>query len=451
MLRRKVWKDLERWKKESRRTAAALIGARQIGKSTIARAFAMENYRQFIEINFINDEQAKAIFESRNADEILTSISAYTRKEIISGNTLILLDEIQECPSARTAIKFLVENGRCDYIETGSLLGIKYREIQSYPVGFEEIIPMFPLDFEEFLWAVSLPEPVLKTLENCFQNRKTVPEAVHHTMLQLFQTYMVVGGMPAVVQDYVDHRDIASVNRIQNSILDLYRLDVSKYAPDKDKNKIRNIFDSIPSQLDAKNNRFRLASQGKHARIVHYEEAFLWLEESGIGLVCYNTSAPVLPLQLNAKRSLFKLYFCDTGLLCAFFGGTVQYQLLEGNTDINSGALLENVFAQSLHSAGFPLYYYDSKKIGELDFVIADQQEVDVLEIKSGNTFQNHRALNNARRISDWKFRNLIVYCKSNVHEEDGILYLPLYMIMFYRENKPESMIWDIDLSNLLS
>ncbi len=450
MLKRKVWKKLEEWKKQKRRTALALIGARQVGKSTIAREFGKANYRQVIEINFINEPAAAQIFEERNAKDILIALSAFTQQEIIKGDTLILLDEIQECPNARTAIKFLVEEGSCSYIETGSLLGVNFKEVTSYPVGFEEIVPMFPLDFEEFLWGLDMPQKVIDQLRTYYENESSVPESLHNTFTSLFLSYLVIGGMPAVVQSYADNKNLIEVNRIQKNILDLYRLDISKYAPDGDKNKIRNVFDSIPSELDSKNNRFKMSSLGKNARVSRYENTFMWLEEAGVGLACFNTSSPTAPLEQNAKRSLFKLYFCDTGLLCAFFGQTIQFELIQGNAGINSGSILENVFAQSLRSKDFPLFYYDSKKIGELDFLIQNGQKIDLFEIKSGNNYRTHRAMNNALACREWTFGKKIIFCKGNVEKDGEILYLPWYMIMFYTKNEPESLIWNVDISSLL-
>lgn len=450
MLKRKVWQRLEDWLKQERKTALALIGARQVGKSTIAREFGKENFEQLIEVNFLNDASASQVFQEKNAQEILTALAAYTRQEIIPGHTLILLDEIQECPAARTAIKFLVEEGSCRYIETGSLLGVNFKEVASYPVGFEEIVLMFPLDFEEFLWGLGMPAGVIEQLQHYFTEKIPVPESLHTTFISLFLSYMVVGGMPAVVQSYVNKRDLIDVNRIQKSILDLYRLDIAKYAPDGEKNKIRNVFDAIPSELDGKNNRFKMSSLGPNARVSRYENTFMWLEEAGVGLVCFNTAAPVMPLEKNAKRSLFKLYFCDTGLLCAFFGQSVQFELIQGNAGINSGAILENIFAQSLRAKEFPLFYFDSKKIGELDFVVQNGQAIDLFEIKSGNNYHTHRAMNNALACKDWKFRKKLIFCKGNVEEDGEILYLPWYIIMFYTRPEPDSLIWDIDISALL-
>lgn len=450
MLKRKIWKTLLDWKERNGNTALAILGARQVGKSTTAREFGRNEFEQLIEINFIDNAKAKNLFKEKNAKDILQAIEAYTRISIIPGKTLILLDEIQECPAARTAIKFLVEEGSCRYIETGSLLGVNFSEVQSYPVGFEETALMFPLDFEEYLWGLKMPEHILLTLKNHYDNETSIPESVHQTFLNLFYTYLVVGGMPEVVQSYVDNKNLLDVYRIQKNIIDRYRLDVTRYAPASEKIKILSIFDQIPSELDNKNKRFMMSSINKNARVSRYENTFLWLEESGIGLACYNTSAPIKPLEKNAKRSLFKLFLCDTGLLCAFFNESIQLDLIQGAAGINSGSILENSFAQALRSKELPLFYYDSKKIGELDFVVQNGSSIDIFEIKSGNNYKDHKALNNAMKCKDWKFRKKIIFCKGNIERNDEILYLPWYLIMFYEKEQLSNSVWDVDFSELL-
>lgn len=371
MLKRKIVDSLNRWKNNKHKKACCILGARQIGKSTSIREFGKQNYQQVIEINFIEDPKATTIFEGKlNERTLLENITAYTQKTIVRQNTLLILDEIQECPNARTAIKFLVEGGTIDIAETGSLLGVRYKEVRSYPVGFEKIINMYPLDFEEFLWAVGVPLETIDVLRTCYEKRMAPTSAIHETMMQLFFSYMIVGGMPEVVQDYINHYDLARVKMLQTDIIQLYRQDISKYAQGNEKIKIKDIFDSIPSQLDQKNRRFKLSKLDKNGRMNRYENAFLWLQEAGVALACLNTKAPVYPLKLNTKRNLFKLYLNDTGLLCSMLGN-IQFELLQGNTSINQGSILENMFAQCFASKNRSLYYYDSKTI-ELDFLLEE-------------------------------------------------------------------------------
>lgn len=452
MLKRKITKTLREWKESGAKQALNIIGARQIGKSTAVRAFGKENYAAFIELNFIEQPDAVNVFKGRNgAEEILENLTAFTRQSIVPGDTLILLDEIQECPEARTAIKFLVEDGRAHYIETGSLLGVKVQDIHSYPVGFERIVHMYPMDFEEFLWAVGMPEETISLLKNCYEKLIPVADVIHQSLLRQFYLWMAVGGMPEVVSTFVQTHDMARVASLQSDILRMYELDITKYAERSQRVRILDIFHAIPSQLDDKNRRFLFNSLQKGLRFRNLENSFLWLSEAGISLPCYNTSAPLSPLRLNEKRSLFKLYFCDTGLLCTMAGYPTAYSVMNGDIHVNLGAILENAFAQSLASKqnGADLFYFDNKKI-ELDFLVQNGNKCDVLEIKSGNSWTSHTSLNNALNTPDWDIDKAIVFCKGNVEKKNNIVYLPLYMILFYEpttvKNASNTIPADMDL-----
>lgn len=451
MLKRKAYQKLLEWKNGEKRKALCIIGARQIGKTTIVRNFAKEQYENFVEINFLIDENAKTIFsDSLDADTIITNLTAYVRTPMEPGKTLILLDEIQECPNARTAIKFLVEDGRFDYIETGSLLGVRYKEVRSYPVGFEEIYHMYPMDFEEYLWANGVQHSTIDTLKTCFENIMPISESVHITLNKLFLSYIVVGGMPSIVQTYVDTHDIGKVIANQNEIIELYRLDISKYAVGADKIKIKAIFDSIPSQLNNKNRRFILSSIDEHGRQNRYANSFEWLAEAGVALPCYNVTEPQPPMQMNEKHSLFKLFMADTGLLCAACMENIQFDILQGKVEVNLGSVLENVMAQQIKSNGFQLHYYDSKKYGELDFVIQNGMKTDLIEVKSGNNYKSHSALDKVSAVENWRFGKKYVFCKGNIGKENDVIYLPWYMVMFYKHSQVEkNMLYEVDISNL--
>lgn len=452
MLRRKAYQDLLKWKNGTKGKALCIIGARQTGKTTLIREFGKNEYEHFAEINFVTDKKAADVFSGKlTAEEIITNMTAYLQKPLEARKTLILFDEIQECPEIRSAIKFLVEDGRFDYIESGSLLGVRYKDIKSYPVGFEQMLSMYPLDFEEYLWANGVQEQTIFYLRECYEHKEKVSESVHETLCKLFYSYLVVGGMPQNVQIYVDTHDIAKVILNQRSILDLYRLDIARYASENEKLKIKAIFDSISAQLNEKNRRFKINSIHPDARILRYEDSFNWLADAGVALPCYNVTEPQTPLQLNEKRNLFKLYMNDVGLLCASCMENIQFDLLMGNVDVNMGSILENAFAQNLKSNGFELHYYDSKKIGELDFVLQKGLHTELVEIKSGNDFKKHLAMDHAMKVEQWKFEKNIVFSKSNVEEDGEILYLPWYMILFYKqEREPEKMIYEIDLSGLV-
>lgn len=449
MLKRKAWEILDEWRKAKRKKALLITGARQIGKTTLVRDFAARNYDAFAELNFLESPRAQDIFAGDlDAGTIISNMTAYLRTPLKPGRTLVLFDEIQECPAARTAIKFLVEDGRFDYIETGSLLGVKTQEVASYPVGFEERLQMFPLDFEEFCWANGVQAGTIDLLRSCFEQRSYVNDSVHETMLKLYYAYLVIGGMPEVVQRYVDTDDVAQAMRLQEDLLALYRVDIAKYADEK--TKVREIFDAIPSQLDDKNRRFVLADLKKSARQDRYSSSFLWLADAGVALPCYNVTAPVAPLRQNEKHGLFKLFMCDVGLLCAASMGDIQFDLLKGDLTVNMGSIMENVVAQELKAHGFSLDYFNAKRYGEVDFIVQDGSAVVPIEVKSGNDWKSHRALDNVLSVEEWGLSNGYVLCKGNVAQEGKLTYLPLYMTMFLKpRSKRDALVYKVDLSAL--
>lgn len=451
MLYRKAYQKLFDWKSQTNKKALCITGARQIGKTTLIRAFGKENYEHFVELNFITDEKAQLIFEgSLDANSIITNLTAYIRQPLTPGKTLILFDEVQACPNVRTAIKFLIEDGRFDYIESGSLLGVRYKEVRSYPVGFEELYRMYPMDFEEYLLANGVQESTITYLRDCFRTKAPVSDSVHNTLQKLFQSYIVVGGMPQVVQTYIDTHDIGRVIENQKDILEQYRLDIAQYAENNDKLKIKAIFDSIPSQLNDKNRRFILNHIDENGRQNRYADSFRWLSEADVALACYNVNEPQPPLQLNEKHNLFKLFLADTGLLCASCMENIQFPILNGDLTINMGSVLENIVAQQIKANGFSLNYYDSKKHGELDFIIQNGTHIDLVEVKSGNDYKKHNALDRVLSVENWNIQNAYVLCSGNLETEGKITYLPWYMTMFLMPEKIETgTIYEIDLSGL--
>ena len=447
MLERKVTNRFLEWKNSGNKKALLVTGARQIGKTRAIREFAKKFYESCLEINFIDTPSAMSIFDGDlDADTIITALTAFSNQPLEKGKSLIFFDEIQECPRARTAIKFLVEDGRFDYIESGSLLGVNYKEVPSYPVGFEQAIQMFPMDFEEFCWANGLQKETLSYLQKCHENLQSINDAVHQKMLQLVLYYMVVGGMPAVVQNFVDSHDVAKSVQMQKDILALYRQDITKYSK-TDKIRIKDIFDRIPSELNSKNHRFMLSDIDKNARMNRYESSFVWLSDAGVTLPCYNVREPVAPFELNELRNLMKLFLNDTGLLCAMSTGNVQFDILQGKLDINLGSILENLIAQCLVANGFSLRYFDRKNLGELDFIIQKGNGAVALEIKSGKDYHRHAALDNVIANKEWKLQKGLVFCIGNIETAGKITYLPLYMIQFLKqEAMPESLVVQVDI-----
>ncbi|WP_298068366.1 AAA family ATPase [uncultured Mailhella sp.] len=447
MLRRQFYDILLKWKENPKKKALLVTGARQIGKTSLIRQFGRERYRRFVELNFLETPRAAEIFRAgRDADTVLLGLTALLGVSLIPGETLIFFDEIQECPEARTAIKFLVEDGRCDYIESGSLLGVNSGEAVSYPVGFEEIRQMFPMDLEEFAWANGIGSEVIEALRYAFETGTAVTPAVHESMLRLFQGYVVTGGMPAVVQEFVSSRDMGRVVSLQRDILRLYRLDITKYAR-SGREKIRDIFDRIPAQLSDKNRRFMLSSIDKTARIRRYEESFVWLCDAGAALPCYNVNEPVPPLRFNEQRTLFKLFMGDTGLLCAAGLENVQFDILNGDLSVNMGGILENVFAQMLVRNGFPLWYFTRQKYGEVDFLLQKGRKCLPVEIKSGRDYRRHAALDHLLDAAAWGLDSACVFCRGNVEIAGRVRYLPWYMGMFLKQEERPS--FRVDFSSV--
>jgi predicted AAA+ superfamily ATPase len=419
------------WKNDESKVALLVKGARQIGKTTSVREFGKAHYKRFIEINFEETPTARRAFDGNlYAREIILNLSAMGYGPFVAGNTLVFFDEIQSCPNARTALKFLVQDGSCDYIASGSLLGINYKEVSSFPVGYEEQIDMFPLDFEEFMWARGVTEDVVGALQEAYDSLTPVPESFHEAVMKLYREYLIVGGMPKAVTTFLANSDFAKTLRVQNIILGSYRDDIAKYA-DKDKDKAKAVFDAIPEQLGKQNKRFVLSALEKGASTRKYEQATMWLAEAGIAYHCFNVAALELPLSFTEKRNLYKLYMLDTGLLCAMAMDGIQEAVLAGDIRINEGAVAENTVAAELAKCGIPLYYYDKKSRLELDFVVKDAGRISIVEVKSGKDYRRHAALNNAYADNTDRINRRIVLCRGNVAVADnGVIYLPLYMAM---------------------
>jgi len=433
--------------------ALLLTGARQTGKTFSIRRVASEIFENMVEVNFIESPEAKAIFSSpRDAQEILLRLSAFAREPMVPGKTLIFLDEVQECKDIVTAIKFLVDEGSYRYVMSGSLLGIELQDVRSIPVGYMSVLEMYPLDLEEFALAVGVGADVISHLQDCFEQVAPVDDFIHQRLLELMRHYLLVGGMPAVVQTYVDTNNVRNIVKAQQDIINAYKLDISKYAKDK-KLQIDEIYDLIPSELNAKNKRFILKELNKKARFHRYENDFLWLKDAGVAIPVYNVEEPTLPLLLGKQRNLFKLFLSDVGLLAAMYGNQIQMRLFGGDVNINNGAIYENFVAQELCAHGLAanhsLYYFNSKKQGELDFVIEYNNRVLPLEVKLGKDYARHNALSNVLSNADYDIPRALVLCQDNVHTKGKITYLPIYMTMFLKRQQPTEQTLKFDPSGL--
>jgi len=448
MLNRKIYKQLEEYYKQNKK-ALLLTGARQTGKSFSIRHFGTTNFDSFVEINFLENPDAKDIIsDAKDSNDILMRLSVLTDKPLIEGKTLIFFDEVQECPEIVTAIKFLVEEGSYQYILSGSLLGVELNDLRSEPVGYMDVKELFPLDLEEFFMALGVGSNIIDNVRLAWQQKKPVDSFVHGKLMDLFRLYLIVGGMPAVVQKYIDTNNLQEVQNEQQSIIRLYKRDIAKY----DKNNklyLEEIFDMIPAELNAKNKRFILKNLNENIKFSRYENSFIWMKDAGVALPTYNVEEPVVPMMLSRSRNLFKLYQSDIGLLAAQYADGIQLRILANSDDINFGSVYENAVAQELHSHGFDLYYFNSKKQGELDFVIEKDGKVVPIEVKSGKDYQRHNALSNVMENKDYGIEQAYIFCNDNVRESGRLLYLPIYMVMFLERQTPINIVYKVDLSGL--
>ena len=433
MLVRKIEKILEKFFDKKNRKALLITGARQVGKTYTIERFAKEHFKHYVKINFIENKEAVSIFENvSDAKELLLRISVFAGKDLVPNETVVFFDEVQECREIATAVKFLVEEGSFRYILSGSLLGVDLKDIRSVPVGYMDIIEMYPLDFEEFLTANGISQRVFDALRDAFENKTPVDPVVHSKLMEFFRLYLVVGGMPAVVQKYLDTNNIAEVVDEQKSIVTLYKKDIAKYDP-ANKLYLEDIFELIPSELNAKNKRFLLKNLNENQRFSRFANSFVWLKDAGVALPVFCVSEPKTPLLLSKTTNLFKLFLADTGLLASMYMNGIQRKILANELDINFGSVYENVAAQELKAHGFDLYYFNSKKQGELDFVIEQNGEIVPVEIKSGKDYAKHAALSNVCKNPDYGIRNAFVFHNGNVEQNGKITYYPVYMLMFVK------------------
>lgn len=449
MLKRKIEAGIEHFF-ETQRKALLITGARQIGKTYSIRQYARKHNVNLVEINFLENENAKKLFEGASSSkDILVRISALTDVPLKEGETLIFFDEVQECKEIVTAIKFLVEAGKYQYILSGSLLGVELKDIRSVPVGYMDIMEMFPLDFEEFCGANGVSEKVIARLQECFEKRTVVDAVIHEKMMEMFRLYLIVGGMPDAVNTFLATNDLKRVEEIQRGIIRLYKKDIAKYDPDN-RLYLEEIFNLIPSELNGKNKRFIMKKLNENFKFSRYENSFIWLKEAGVALPVYCASAPEAPLLLSKSTNLFKLFASDVGLLAAMYMNGLQIRILNKETDINFGSIYENAVAQELHAHGLDLYYFNSKKMGELDFLIEYKGSVLPLEIKSGKDYTRHVALNNVLATANYTIEEGMVFSSNNVKTEGKVIYYPIYMIMFLqKEENVKSMIYAPDFSAL--
>ena len=446
-MKRKIYNKLLEWKQESNGEYALLIdGARRVGKSYIVRQFAEKEYRSCVILDFnLVSKSIKDLFENDldNLDRFFMYLSNYTGKTLYTRDTLIVFDEVQQYPKARAAIKYLVKDGRYDYIETSSLISIK-KNVEGIVIpSEEEHIKMFPMDFEEFLWAMG-EEMLMPFIKDCFERKKPLGQLMHRRAMDYFRLYMIVGGMPQAVEKYVETRDFAKVDKLKRRILDLYRSDISKYAKGYD-TKVKSIFEEIPSQLQKHEKKFRLSALKEGARARDYETAFFWLDDAMIINSCYNTTEPNVGLNLNKDTNTMKCYMADTGLLIshAFDANEIVSEdlyrkILLDKLEMNSGMIVENIVAQMLRTAGHKLFFYSNASMTdkdsrmEIDFLIAKSKittrhNISPIEVKSSARYTLTSLRKCIAKYGSYLSSAYVIH-PADLKEEDNIIYLPLYM-----------------------
>ena len=446
-MKRKIYEELLKWKKEKQGKTAILIdGARRVGKSYIAELFAQENYKSYILVDFSRVPQIiKDLFDNYLDDlnYLFTYLSGYYGKKLYERESIIIFDEVQFCPKARGAIKHLVADGRYDYIETGSLISIK-KNVKDILIPSEEHqIKMYPMDFEEFMWALG-NDTLMDFIKKCYNSKTPLNQALHRKAMDYFKEYLIVGGMPQAVKLYSETRDFERVDETKREILRLYREDIRKFA-DEVSLKVEQIFDEIPAQLQKHEKKFNLAALDVNARYREYYGAFYWLADAGLANIAYNTTEPNIGLRLTMEGSSFKCYMFDTGLLISMafdekglVDEEIYKKILFDKLSFNEGMILENVVAQMLVSAKRNLYFFsrsdreNSSEKMEIDFLIAknkitSKHNITPIEVKSGKNY-TYSSLNKfQRKFKDFLNEPIIIH-QEDLKEENGILYLPIYM-----------------------
>ena len=435
MLVRKISREIEHWIDNSQK-ALIIYGARQVGKTYIVRSVLEARGEDYVEFNLIRDKSALEVLHGfTSVDDLILKLSLLSEKPLTPYKTFIFFDEIQEYPEIVTTIKFLVEDGRFRYILSGSLLGVEIKNIKSAPVGYLQSLTMYPLDFEEFLQLFRVDKKIMDGLKDCYTKRQPVDEVIHKRFNEIFNLYLIIGGMPAAVDVYQRTNNIDDVITEHNSIIEQYKQDFTKYEAQHKRLFLTRIYDIIPAELNEKNKRFNVSDVENGARYDRIKDDFIWLTAAGVAIATYNVTEPVLPLSLNEKASLFKLFLSDVGLLTTMYGKATKLKIVNGAAGINKGGIFENVVAQELTAHGYASYYYVSKKFGELDFVLEHDGHVLLVEVKSGKDYTRHSALDNVLNVEEYGIPEAFVFSSANISVDGKVVYYPVYMAMFLSED----------------
>ena len=430
MLYRSAIEELRSWKQTKTKQALMVMGARQVGKTTLVREFARQEYGSIAEVNFINNTLAAETLSSAvDVDDLMLRLSALTGVEMVPGKTLLFLDEIQECKDMLTWVKFLAERNGVDTILSGSLLGLDaYVHVRSLPVGFLRKMRMYPLTFEEYCRARGVTPQIWSTMEEAVLAHEPVPDFIHELLSRRFREYLLVGGMPDAVRAYSETSQIVPVRKLQRDLFDLYEDDIVKYVGDAvEARQIKMVYEAIPAQLNTPTKRFKYARLGRNLRFANLETAFDWLTSAGIAIEATRVGQVNYPLGFSEDRTSFKFFLNDTGILTSRLMGGVDLDIINGRTNINYGSIFEAVVAQELLARGFVPHYYSSKKGGEVDFVVEDSMtgKTRLIEVKSGKDYRRHSALTGL--LESGEAGDAVILHDGNIEVEKNRIYAPIY------------------------
>lgn len=436
MLKRKVSERLLEWKRTHNNQGLMVTGARQVGKTTAVEQFAKEHYSNILKIDFVEQPSAvELITGSKDVNDLLLRITSLAKRPLPDGKTLLFFDEVQRCQDAITWMRYLAKDGRFDVVYSGSLLGIEAYSFRSLPVGTLDTVEMFPLDFQEFTWADNVDESLWDIARECMQERRELPPFIHDRLMDEYWHYVLVGGMPEAVKTYASTRDTQAVRARQKGILENYRADITRYVESREHaQRIRTIFDSIPAQLNKENRRFVVSGIDKDQRFQRLQPDFDWLEEAGVVIPVKRAAQALYPLGMSREDSYFKFYLNDVGLLFSTFSPADVEAVLQHKDELNFGQAFENTVAQELRASGHEqLFYFNSAKIGEVDFLLDGKREPSVLpvEVKSGRYSTKHAALDRLLEVENYHIERAVVLHRGNVSRSGKVTYLPIYLAAF--------------------
>ncbi|AIZ56143.1 hypothetical protein Mpt1_c02430 [Candidatus Methanoplasma termitum] len=431
MLKRKMMDTLIEWKEKKSKECLLIVGARQVGKTFIIREFAKQNYENIVEINFLAEPKFMKAFEgSLKMDAIIRELSLRDESiRFIEGKTLLFLDEIQECGDARTALKFIAEDGRFDCIASGSMLGVAYKSTRSIPVGYERQIEMFSLDFEEFLWATGYDDVRIGYMKEYYEKREKIPPSINDVLLKKIREYAIVGGMPSAVNIYIETNNFGLVHKEQERIIASYRNDITRYLSVPERTKVMDCYFSLPQQLAKENKKFQYSTVEKGAKARKYDNSLDWLRDAGLIKFCYNVSTPEFPLPAYIMRDYYKVYATDIGMLISMYGFKMKEEFYNNTLKGPAkGGIYENLIADIFLKKNLPLNYYKpSENKQEIEFLLTEKGAVVPVEVKAGRG----KTISLDEFIKRFDPPYALKLISGNVGEIDKKLTIPLYMAMF--------------------